>query len=848
MNDDDERAAKLHALQLTIEDTMVSKGAERYRHEVESRGLSNSGPGKALRERVLHRVAKAIEEYVKPRRGGRDTRRKLLRDIDPYILADLTMRRVLDAAAQRKRKSLTSVAKAVGTAVEWHTRDQQLYAAHQALWRRKQEQLKKTDNPSFRRASIDGSVRSMRAWAEEQGRTELATRLAEVKGVEWTNSEVIDAGTALIDCFARASKLVTTEEVRKGKRDSTVIVRFSDGAEKWLERQHGYRELLRPLRLPMVVEPRPWTALRDGGYLDNSKANVPFIKTKAATIDMDAADMENAYKAVSLIQSTPLRVNRSVLEVMLEVWDAGHLRIGRVPPRYHEDGAAPLPELTEEQKRMTPAERKADPECRAVLQRRREAHEFNADLKSDIDTFSRLMLVAKDYVQHERFWLPYKLDWRQRCYSVVTTLSPQGDQFSRALVEFAEGRRMGDSDSAGAWLAIHGANVYGENKVDFQGRIDWVAQHEEEILASAADPMANTFWQDADGGAKAWPFLAFCFEWAGYRRFGDDWCTHLPVALDGSNSGLQHLSAMMRDADGAAATNVSPSEAPADIYTEICDMVTAQLKRSADPWARVWLDAGIDRTICKQPTMTYAYSATRSGMAKQIESALAELDRKAKDAGKPKQNYLPFTAPDQTNFEAAKFLAPIVEECIKERLPRAAAAMRFLIDCAKVANEVDMPLRWTTPVGVPVAQFYPAWAQERKKVFIDGRRHDLVIKRPVTGKVDKRGTKSGISPNFVHSLDSSHLLWTVLECHDEFDITDFAMVHDSFGTHATECDVMETVLRDAFVRLYEEDRLEEFRAALLERIPEELHAKVPPVPEKGTFDLEAVCESPYFFA
>jgi DNA-directed RNA polymerase len=115
-------------------------------------------------------------------------------------------------------------------------------------------------------------------------------------------------------------------------------------------------------------------------------------------------------------------------------------------------------------------------------------------------------------------------------------------------------------------------------------------------------------------------------------------------------------------------------------------------------------------------------------------------------------------------------------------------------------------------------------------------------------KVDKRASAYGVSPNFVHSMDSSHLLWTVLACNDEYGIEDFSMIHDSFGTHATECDTMALVLREMFVRLYSEDRLAQFRADLAERLPPDLVEKLPPVPEIGTFDLESVMESQYFFA
>jgi DNA-directed RNA polymerase len=42
----------------------------------------------------------------------------------------------------------------------------------------------------------------------------------------------------------------------------------------------------------------------------------------------------------------------------------------------------------------------------------------------------------------------------------------------------------------------------------------------------------------------------------------EEFVSHLPVPLDGSCNGLQHLAAMGRDVVGAQATNIVPAEVP----------------------------------------------------------------------------------------------------------------------------------------------------------------------------------------------------------------------------------------------------------------------------------------------
>lgn len=835
----------LNDIQMELEAEMVSLGAERYREEL-SGGLTKVAPGKALLRKALRPMAEAIEEFVATKRRGRPHRGLVhIRDIDPYVLADLTLRRVLDCAI--KEETITKTCKAIAAAVEWHVKDSSLRDASVSIWNKTQERLKKTQDPNFRRASIDGTVAGIRRWAAENQREELEAALEKVKGPDWGIAERLEVGSLLIDLFAKSTGFIETEEIYRGRNQSKAIVKLTEGTEEWLQKQHEYYSLLRPVHLPMVVPPRDWRSMEDGGYLSNdgtsrhSKAGVQFIKTKAKNMEVQPEDMTDAFDAVNLIQRTPWRVNLSVYRVMAQVWETGS-RIGDVPPRYFDEGKRIIPALSSRLQDMTPEQRKAEPEYKAWAQRAREMHEFNADLKADCKNFGSLMAVATRFAQFPAFYHPHKLDWRQRAYPVSIFLSPQGDQFNKGLIEFAEGRRIGDADNAPAWLAIHGANCYGVDKVSFEERIEWVETFEASILESALFPFECAFWQQAD---KPWPFLAFCFEWLGYRIAGDDFVTHLPVALDGSNSGLQHLSAMLRDEAGARVTCVSPGEQPEDVYQMVADAVEAQLRLDDHQLAAIWRGK-VSRKVVKQPTMTYTYSATESGMRNQIASALRTLDKDAEGG-----SYLPFTDRLQTNADAASYLAPIVRAAIRRQMKQAAEAMDFLQALARAYSKTGLPIQWTTPLGVPVVQYYPRSTSMRKEVYINGQMHKLQVQVDAPDKLDKKRAASGVSPNFVHSMDSTHLLWTVLYCNDVHQLEDFAMIHDSFGTHATACDELASATREMFIALYDEDRLSMLRdevAELLGKTHPKLVEELPPVPAYGEFNIATVRDSDYFFA
>lgn len=66
--------------------------------------------------------------------------------------------------------------------------------------------------------------------------------------------------------------------------------------------------------------------------------------------------------------------------------------------------------------------------------------------------------------------------------------------------------------------------------------------------------------------------------------------------------------------------------------------------------------------------------------------------------------------------------------------------------------------------------------------------------------VNKHKQNSAFPPNYVHSIDSTHMMKTAMLCRAE-NIT-FAGVHDSYWTHAADIDRMNQILRDQFVQLH----------------------------------------------
>jgi DNA-directed RNA polymerase len=198
------------------------------------------------------------------------------------------------------------------------------------------------------------------------------------------------------------------------------------------------------------------------------------------------------------------------------------------------------------------------------------------------------------------------------------------------------------------------------------------------------------------------------------------------------------------------------------------------------------------------------------------------------------------------DFHASVYLAGAMFEAISSVVVAARLAMDWLQETAKIASKEGAPIHWTTPAGFLVLQDYRVDEGVALDFTLLDKRVTMVLKKTGT-KLNNRKQSQGISPNFVHSMDASHMMLTVNACVDA-GVTSFAMIHDSYGTHAADAETLSYHLRRQFIDQYSGNVLEDFRDEILELVPEEKHNLIPPVPPMGTLDLEDVMKSEYFFA
>lgn len=188
---------------------------------------------------------------------------------------------------------------------------------------------------------------------------------------------------------------------------------------------------------------------------------------------------------------------------------------------------------------------------------------------------------------------------------------------------------------------------------------------------------------------------------------------------------------------------------------------------------------------------------------------------------------------------ASTYLASVTMDVMGDLFQGARQTMNWLATCARLISSQGTPIAWVTPIGLPVVQPY---RQAKPYTIVTLVQHMVLSNNTDNLPIHKGRQVTAFPPNYVHSLDSSHMILTALEM-EKKGLT-FSAVHDSFWTHACDVDILNETLRECFVDLYDKPLLEELKKTWELRYPS---IRFPKLPKRGTLDLNEVKTAPYFF-
>ncbi len=848
--------------QLALEHESYELGERRFLKMLERQAkageIADNAAAKPLLATLLPklttRIVEWLEEYAS-KKGRKPAAYAPLQLLKPEASAFITLKVILASLTSTNMTTIQAAAGMLGKAIEDEARFgriRDLEAKH--FKKHVEEQLNKRHGQVYKKAFMQVVE------ADMIGRGLLGGEAWS----SWDKETTMHVGIRLIEMLIESTGLVELQRHNAGNAGSDhEALQLAQEYVDVLAKRAGALAGISPMFQPCVVPPKPWVAITGGGYWANGRRPLALVRThsKKGLMRYEDVYMPEVYKAVNLAQNTAWKINKKVLAVVNEIVNWKNCPVADIPSL--------------ERQELPPKPDDIDTNEAALKEWKKAAAGIYRLDKARVSrriSLEFMLEQANKFANKKAIWFPYNMDWRGRVYA-VPMFNPQGNDMTKGLLTLAKGKPIGEEGFY--WLKIHGANCAGVDKVPFPERIAFIEKHVDDILACAKDPINNTWWAEQD---SPFCFLAFCFEYAGVAHHGLSYNCSLPLAFDGSCSGIQHFSAMLRDEVGGRAVNLLPSETVQDIYGIVAQKVNEILKQDAingtpnemitvtdkdtgeiseklklgtSTLAQQWLAYGVTRSVTKRSVMTLAYGSKEFGFRQQV---LDDTIQPAIDSGKG----LMFTQHNQ----AAGYMAKLIWDAVSVTVVAAVEAMNWLKSAAKLlAAEVKdkktkeilrhrCAVHWTTPDGFPVWQEYRKPLQKRlDMIFLGQFRLQPTINTLKDSGIDAHKQESGIAPNFVHSQDGSHLRMTVVYAHEKYGIESFALIHDSFGTIPADAGKLFKAVRETMVLTYENnDVLADFYDQFADQLHETQLDKMPPLPKKGNLNLQDILKSDFAFA
>ena len=769
--------------QAQFERKQIRGGLERIRSNtkklIDKDYASATTFGSASIETLLPYLVKAIDKK-KDDRKAKSIGRHLhllpyLFALDTESQAAITAKIVFDKtfSSRKENSKVANVVQAIGTALEAESQMRHYESSAPGLF----ETLKKN------------------YWHQAKGteykRKSMQTLMSKHDDIEqwkpWNRIERIKVGTWFLDCLMESSGWFKTEHQRhKGKTPRFLVTteKFHKNKEEIIR----LAELFSPLAWPMLIEPRDWSPVHEGGYYLNDLTRCHEMVRRGYPLRIQG---ETTYKFLNVIQKVKYRLNPFTVMVAEEL-EQKEIEVGKFRPVInHPDPPKPIDiDVNEEGRKQWRKD--------AAIAKNKNANEWRISCRT------RMTMNCVREFKDKTYYIPWSFDYRGRAYPIPSFLTPQDTDFGKSLIRFADEDVI--TEDGEKWLAFQVATTYGLDKATIEERLRWVEQPEniQLIKRIATDPINNIGdWEVAE---EPWQFLAAAEEYYSVVLAKTRSTTGLAVATDATCSGLQILAGLARDKSTACLVNVMPSNKPQDAYAVIAEESRPHIPERLRPY---W-----DRKKTKRCVMTIPYNAKPFSNRQYIRDAFEDVDI-------------------EVDKDELTQIVNAVRSAMESVVPGPMKVMRWIEqEVAQTIKDGADSISWTTPSGFIVNQRLMKYDTKDVELHLMGRCRIKVLDGE--NGVDLRHHKNATAPNLIHSLDASllHLSATKFNA-------PISLIHDSVLCRATDMTHLSTLVRDTYMHLFaEHDFLKDFAKAI--------NAKTEP-PIIGDLQPSSVIESTYFF-
>ena len=776
-------------------------------HEAAQRRIKEMGKESALPygqalfditlEPVASSIAQAFEQFVlDPKKARKFAGVLPLFDHfqDPSHVAAVGLTAVIDQLSRKMR--YPSFCQGIGWAIERETR---------------LIKFGKVDPLHMRRLSRSG-------WSRREISSIKALREIGIPVSEWSDITRLQVGGFLVDHITQTG-LFKVVRHRIGRTQPRMVVP-SDEALEFIRNcpERSYRTV----HSAMLCPPRPWTELFGGGRLDNDE---PLVRVPIADHDTPDkglthykdADLVKVFAAVNHLQNTPLRVSQEMVELQRTAWDNG---IAGLFP-CSRDPVEPPPRLGSD---PTDAELRDRNRLAAMAHRDREV---NRPRRVKIER----SIQAAEEIKGRMIWQPWHTDYRGRIYTGNRFCTTQGQDHEKAQLSFEPKPVLpGDMNV----LLMAAAGHYGMSRAKWPDRLQWGTDHQYQMIAAADDPLSRLeLWRDAK---DPWQYLQCCM---GIRDITRGKPSGVPVRFDQTTSGCGILAALTRNAKIGRACNLYGTT-PHDLYTEVAEGVIKRLRHDLElgetdkdkALARVWLEHGITRSLCKGPVLAAPYGGSWMSIADSLVDALDE--------------HFGFVPLDEYAYRVAvpsKYLASHLWAELKEQIGPVLEVKAWMRKLTKKLMSKGHPLEWTSPMGWPmrIADRQPTTQRVITHLYgtkITSNIQDQAFESPLSATQANKG----IGANLTHSFDAA-FAQQIVHWAGEHRVPVIAN-HDCFAVHTCNASDFHSAMLSQFRELYKPNWLMVIKEELQARTGIEL----PDPPYDGTLKPGEIGSNQYLFS
>ena len=552
-----------------------------------------------------------------------------------------------------------------------------------------------------------------------------------------------------------------------------------------------------PMKLPMICEPKKYSykakEIKLGGYLlnDDLYTDDIFKKKIGYTTPSKLKEKNVVVDMVNKLNRTPYKINIDTLEFVLKFGiEKGIIIDITTKPKLEKF-------LLYGYKGFTKPEKK---EYRSIA--------------SKILLERNILSIAQVYSNMDRIFFPVRLDHRTRIYCETDYFDYQKSDLAKGLISFVNpGCIYKYSYVAIKYFKAFGANMFGSglDKKSLNLRVKWVEDNTDKILKFESNDIVN----NAENKTS---FVSFCFEYKRFIEFINDknsvvFYTYLPIQLDASCNGYQHLALLTKEVEIFDKLNLSKStydDDPDDFYSYILDKIYEYISKQIIILAKssnlsdkqkVCIDiykklikAPFERSIVKKTIMTNSYNAGTETLVKNIQVNLVG------PFGEGVDTYYTYKDYDVKIYREDLWRFVItMKHVLGRETPKIVQLSKYLSSVVSICTKLCLPIPWNLPSGVEIVESYEIEKKSTLKAF-SFIKSKYSFRKFEKASYDLDKQKRATMPNLIHSLDGT----SIALLQNNFNV-DLYTIHDCFAVTADFVPVLVNKLKSVYISLYSSD-------------------------------------------